>query len=348
MSGDVPLAPRERLLRALTGAPVDRVPVICTGGSMSAVPAEVVERSGYSLPEAHSDPAAMAGLALAAAQLTGFECVGIPLCTTIEAAAFGAEIDLGDARTEARVVREPYASIRDVQLPSLETLLAHPRVGVTVAAVERLAATAGDLPILANLIGPVSVAASVVEPTAFLREVRTRPAEVAALVERATDFLIAWAERLRAAGADVIVVHEDTTTPALVGPRTFERSVAPHLTRLFAAIRAGGGQSLLHMCGALGASAATVAGLGCHGFIADAALAPADLRDSLPGLAVVGNLSSFLLHLGAPEDIGRIATRLAGPSGVAVLSPTCGLSSLTPLSNILAMTAAAGASPRSF
>ena len=53
---------RARLLRALARLPVDRPPVICTGGSMSGVPAEVVARSGYTLPAAHRDPAAMAGL----------------------------------------------------------------------------------------------------------------------------------------------------------------------------------------------------------------------------------------------------------------------------------------------
>src|SRR5689334_13116765 len=91
----VPLDHRARLLRALARQKVDRPPVICTGGSMSGVPAEVVARSGYSLPEAHLNPATMAGLALAAARLTGFESVGVPLCTTVEAEVFDARIDLG-------------------------------------------------------------------------------------------------------------------------------------------------------------------------------------------------------------------------------------------------------------
>jgi uroporphyrinogen-III decarboxylase len=105
---NAPLDRRTRLLRALARLPVDRPPVICTGGSMSGVPAEVVARSGYGLPAAHLDAAAMAGLALAAARLTGFESVGVPLCTTVEAEVFDAAIDLGDAATEARIVREPY------------------------------------------------------------------------------------------------------------------------------------------------------------------------------------------------------------------------------------------------
>lgn len=331
---------RTRLLRALARQPVDRVPVICTGGSMTATPEQVVAASGYALPAAHTDAQAMAGLALAAARITGFESVGVPLCTTVEAEAFGAAIDLGDARTEARIVREPFASVTEVALPSGPELLRRGRVALTVEAVRRLAATAGDLPIIANLIGPVSVAASVVEPTAFLRELRTKPAESAALVTVATDFLIAWAEQLIAAGADAIAIHEDTATPALVGPRTFEQAVAPELARLVAAIQAAGGRVLLHMCGALGKAAPVVARLGCDGYVPDASLAPAELREVLPDLAVVGNISTFLLHQGQPAGIAKLAARLAAAGGVDVLSPTCGMSSITPLENILAMTGA--------
>lgn len=336
-----PLDRRQRLLRALARQPVDRVPVICTGGSMTAAPEDVVIRSGLSLPDAHGRAADMAGLALAAARITGFESVGVPLCTTVEAEAFGAEIDLGDARTEARIVREPYTSVQDVILVPVDELLRRGRVQVAVDAVRLLAESAGDLPIIANLIGPVSVAASVVEPTAFLRELRSRPAETAALATHATDFLIAWSRQLIAAGADAIAIHEDTVTPALVGPRTFEQAVFPHLERLTAAIREAGGRVLLHMCGALGKSAAAVSRLSCDAYIPDASLSPAELRQIVPDLAVVGNISTFLLHQGQPQAIAKLAARLIRDGGVHVLAPTCGMSSATPLANILAMTGAA-------
>ena len=57
---------------------------------------------------------------------------------------------------------------------------------------------------------------------------------------------------------------------------------------------------LLHMCGALGKSAAAVARLDLDAYIPDASLSPAEVRQSLPGVAVVGNISTFLLHQGQP------------------------------------------------
>lgn len=332
---------RTRLLRVLARQPVDRAPVICTGGSMTATPEQVVEQSGYSLPAAHSDAEAMAGLALAAARITGFESVGVPLCTTVEAEAFGAEINLGDARTEARIVREPHASASGISLPPLATLLGRGRVPVMVEAVRRLTAMAGDLPIFANLIGPLSIATTVVDPTTFMRELRTKPAETAAIATSVTDFLVAWSRQLLEAGADVIAIHEDTVTPALVGPRTFEQAVCPHLARLVTAIHDAGGRVVLHMCGALGRSVEAVRGLDLDGFIPDAALSPAELHDALGGMPIIGNISTFLLHQGQPDGIARLAQRLVTQGGIDALSPTCGMSSITPLANIRAMTGAA-------
>jgi [methyl-Co(III) methanol-specific corrinoid protein]:coenzyme M methyltransferase len=338
-----PSGRRARLLRALARLPVDRPPVICTGGSMSGVPAEVVARSGFSLPAAHLDAQALAGLALAAARLTGFESVGVPLCTTVEAEAFDAQIDLGDAATEARIVREPYERSADVPRIPAEERLRRGRIGISVAAVRHLAASAGDLPIVGNLIGPVSVAAAAVRPDAFFRELRARPADVHALVEHVTDFEIAFARELVAAGADVIAIHEDTTTPALVGPKVFAGIVLPHLQRLIDAIRETGARVLLHMCGSLERVEAQLTALRCDGFIPDAAVSPYRFAETFPQLAVVGNVSTFLLHQGEPRQIARLGAQLA-QGAVHAVSPACGLASATPLANIVALTSAVAGS----
>ena len=306
---------------------------------MTSMPAAVATASSRRLPEAHLDAEAMADLAFEAATITGFEAVGVPFCCTVEAEAFGAQIDLGDAVTEARVVHEPYATVEAVRLPEVADLLDRGWAPVVVEAVRRLRERAGDLPIIINLIGPVSIGASVVEPAVFLRELRTRPEPTRIFLERITNFLVAWAELAIAAGADVVAVHEDSATPAIVGPKTFETVVSPHLARIAAAVRAKGAKSLLHLCGTLGRSIETIACLGFDGFVPDAAVYPAEFRAAAPGLAVVGNVSTFLLHQGRPKAIRRISRRLLD-AGVDVLSPTCGLSSLTPLDNIRALTGA--------
>ncbi len=61
MSASEPRDPKERLLRVLRKHPVDRPPVICAGGSMTAAVLEAIGEDA-SLPAAHSSPVLMANL----------------------------------------------------------------------------------------------------------------------------------------------------------------------------------------------------------------------------------------------------------------------------------------------
>jgi len=60
---------------------------------------------------------------------------------------------------------------------------------------------------------------------------------------------------------------------------------------------------------------------------------------SLPSLPIIGNISTFLLHQGQAAAINKLAQRLVRAAHIDMLSPTCGMSSATPLANIIAMTA---------
>jgi len=158
--------PRARLLRVLRKAGVDRPPVICTGGMMNAAILEVTGHSTATLPAAHTDAALMADLAGEIARVTGFENLGVPFCMTVEAEALGSEISLGTQACEPKIERERYASVEAVEPLPLEQLLASPRVAVVAEAVQQLAARHPELPVIGSLTGPLSTAASLVDPPA--------------------------------------------------------------------------------------------------------------------------------------------------------------------------------------
>jgi len=282
-------------------------------------------------------PESMAGLALAAAQITGFECVGVPLCATLEADAFGVPIELGDAHTEARIIREPYGHSRDVPRLPLNQLLSSGRVPVAIEAIRHLVRIAGDLPIFGNLLGPVSVAAELVDPVTLFKELRTAPAEVNALLEYIGDFLTALGLAFIAAGADVITICEDTATPELIGSKRFAEVTLPHLNRLIDRLQATGVPVVVHMCGNLDRAGDSLALLQSRGFIPDATVSMAQLGERHPHLAMVGNVNSFLLHTGEPDAIRRVARRIVR-DGAHVICPSCSMASATPLANIHALT----------
>lgn len=305
---------------------------------MSMVMAEVVGASSFSLPDAHGDAISMAGLALAAAKITGFENIGVPLCVTVEAEALGVEIDLGDAITEPRAGREPFGSLSDVVIPELPQLLQQGRVPIVVEAVRILAKESQELPICVNLIGPASLVAALVEPTSLLRELRTKRNEFLSLSQRIVAFLNAWTTQLLDAGADVVVVHEDTLTPALVGPKAFAELVAPALRKLSEHTHNQGALAVLHMCGSLGKSMDVLPTLGFDAYVPDAAIDPEELTRAAPELALIGNIGTFLLHKGDAGQLALLAERLALKKRLHAISPACGMASTTPLANIWAVT----------
>lgn len=77
------ITPKERLLRVLRKEPVDRPPVICTGGMMNAAIVEIMRATGHTLPEAHFDARRMADLAQDVQAATEFENIGVPFCLSL-------------------------------------------------------------------------------------------------------------------------------------------------------------------------------------------------------------------------------------------------------------------------
>ena len=107
--------PKKRLKMSLNGERVDRPPCICPGGMMNMVTAELMERVGIYLPEAHTDARKMANLAKAVYEQGCFENCGVPFCMTIEAEEMGARVDLGSQIYEPHVVKYAIDSVSDYE-----------------------------------------------------------------------------------------------------------------------------------------------------------------------------------------------------------------------------------------
>ena len=107
--------PKKRLKMSLNGERVDRPPCICPGGMMNMVTAELMERVGIYLPEAHTDARKMADLAKAVYEQGCFENCGVPFCMTIEAEEMGARVDLGSQIYEPHVVKYAIDSVSDYE-----------------------------------------------------------------------------------------------------------------------------------------------------------------------------------------------------------------------------------------
>ena len=144
---------KERLLNVLKGDRVDRPPVICPGGMMSACVTEISDQveGGH-----HSDTKAMVSAARKINELIGFENYGVPYCLTAEVEALGSSVNLGDNLAEPRVTRyndEPLEAIMEnYSLVDVTT----GRMGIVLEAIRELRNT--RVPVIGNVSGHISTA----------------------------------------------------------------------------------------------------------------------------------------------------------------------------------------------
>jgi [methyl-Co(III) methanol-specific corrinoid protein]:coenzyme M methyltransferase len=331
------LSPKERLLNTLTRKPVDRPPVVCTGGMMNAAIVDVMTKSGNTLPEAHFDAGRMADLAGDIHVETGFENIGIPFCMTVEAEVLGSEINFGTLACEPKIERELYRSVNDVLFRDMDGMLESGRIGEVAAAAERLARLHPDQPVIASLTGPISTAASLVDPMQFLKELRKEASGSHRVLEYVSTFLIAFGRRVVESGASAVCIGDPTATGEILGPRMFDEYAVTYLNRVIDGIKASGVPVLVHICGEMKAVRPSIPLLHADAISTDAFVNLKLLKEEYPQITTMGNLSTILLENGDPEQVARRTESLIR-DGIDIISPACGLSTSTSLKAIRAMT----------
>lgn len=328
---------KQRLLTVLKKDKVDRPPVICTGGMMNAAVVEIMNNTGHTLPEAHSDAELMAQLAGDVYEQTGFENIGIPFCMTVEAEVLGSEVTYGTLVCEPKITKEVFTSVSAVERRDINTMLDDGRIEIVVQAVAILAKRYPDVPIIGNITGPISTAASLVDPIALLKDFRKRPVECHRVLDYATDLIIGFAERMIASGATVISIADPTATGEILGPKVFKDFAVLYLNRIIDALHAKNIPVLVHICGNMNTVKALIPEIKADAISTDALVNLRQLKADYSQVTTMGNLSTYLLEFGSAEKVTQQTQRLV-QDGVNIISPACGLSTSTSLKLIRAMT----------
>lgn len=332
------LSPKERLLKVLRKEKVDRPPVICPGGMMNAAIVEIMEKTGHSWPNAHGEASKMASLAGDVHELTGFENVGVPFCMTVEAEVLGSQIDFGTLSCEPKIAREAFPSVAEVEYRSIDQVIKTGRMETIAQAASQLAKRYPQLPVIGNLTGPLSTAASLVEPMQFLKELRKDRENSHKVLDYVTNLLLKYAELLVESGVTLIVIADPTASGEILGPQMFAHYAVPYLNKVVDGIHRLGVPVVVHICGNMNGVKSLIPLIRSEAISTDAAVNLRLLKAEYPELITMGNLSTFTLRFSTPEKIAQQTERLV-QSGIDIIAPACGLSTLSPLENIKAMTA---------
>ncbi len=331
------ISPKERLLRVLDKKEVDRPPVICPGGMMNAAVVEVMNNAGHLLPEAHHDYNLMSELSSDVHQQTGFENFGIPFCMTVEAEVLGSSINFGTLSCEPKIEKELFPSVSETEFEDIKKLLKSGRIGTVIQSIYRLSDKYPDIPVIGNLTGPVSTAASIVDPMTFLKELRKDKANSQRVLDYVSNFLIEYAKLMIDNGVTLISIGDPTATGEILGPKMFDEYAVTYLNKILDGIHALKTPGIVHICGNMNTVWNKITSIRADAISTDAVVNLRNLKKSFPSLTTMGNLSTFLLEFGTPDKVTLQTEKLIA-DGIDIISPACGLSTSSSLKNIQALT----------
>jgi uroporphyrinogen decarboxylase len=168
-----------------------------------------------------------------------------PMDLSVEAEAFGCPVRFADDEVPtvtAPVVRER-AAVERLAVPGP----GDGRTSVVLSAVPQLKKLPGSPRVLGGMIGPFSLAARLFGVTETLELTIADAGLAHALLDVATRFLVAYAEALREAGADGVIVAEPVA--GLLSPRSLRVFSSEYVRRL-ASLAGERFALVLHNCAA--------------------------------------------------------------------------------------------------
>jgi MtaA/CmuA family methyltransferase len=306
---------------------------------MNMAVTEIMEAGKCSWPDAHIDPNTMARLTLAAHRFAGIENVGVPFCMTVEAEGMGAGIDIGTVENEPSVARYPMERIMDID--SLSQLDPNTgRAGVCVEAVQILHLEVPDVPIFANLSGPVSLATSLLEPLTFYRALINKKEAAHKLMKLVVRNLKNFGGALIEAGADLVCIADPSASGELIGNKAFSEFALPYINELVNHFRNKFKVlSIVHICGKVQSLGTSISAIAADCISVDSVVSIAKLKELAPSKIAMGNVSTYVMTKGHPDSVlknGRRCIRI----GADVLAPACGMSTRTPLENVRSLSKA--------
>ena len=164
---------------------------------------------------------------------------------SVEAEAFGANIAVSDTEVPSVIstVVTDMASAEALRVPTV----GEKRTGVYVDAVKMAKQLILDRPVFAGIIGPFSLAGRLCDVTETLVYCYTDPDLLNVVLEKATDFLVAYAKAYKAAGAQGVVMAEPLA--GLLSPDLAEEFSEKYVKKIVDAVQDEHFLVVYHNCG---------------------------------------------------------------------------------------------------
>ena len=324
------MTPRERVMNALAGKPVDRTPV-ANPTNVSTV--ELMDMVDAPFPDACRDPELAARLAATGHTELGFDAIA-PYFTIIqESSALGCEMQWEgkDNWPTVRMSNPIWKGPDDIHIPP--GFLEHPDNLAITRAISLLKEEFGDhVAIIGKTMGPWTLAYHVFGVEAFLLMTVDDPDMTMRCLHKLKEISVLFGQAQIAAGADALTFPDHATGDLVSGDyyRRFLLEIHQEMAEVLDA------PLILHICGNTLDRMPYIADTGMAAFHFDSKNDPQEAMDAVSGkIALVGNINNpETLYARGPEEV-RAEVFKCLDAGVQMIAPECAIPLATKLENLI-------------
>ena len=230
---------------------------------------------------------------------------------SVEAECFGSQIRFSDDEVPT-VVGSVVSSLEEVEALSGPAVGAG-RTGIYIEAIQKAVDLIQDRPVFAGVIGPFSLAGRLMDVTEAMIYCYEEPEMVAALLDKVTDFLIAYCKAYKEVGANGVVMAEPLA--GLLSPALAEEFSAPYVKRVVDAVQDDNFSVVYHNCGNAAIQMIdSILGTGAAMYHFGNAISMKEMLQHIPaGTIAMGNVDpAGQLRNGTPESVRAETLRIMG------------------------------------
>lgn len=255
---------------------------------------------------------------------------------SVEAEAFGSTIRFSDEEvpTVIGAIVQSEAAAEALRVPEVGA----GRTGRYIEAIGKAKRLIADRPVFAGVIGPMSLAARLMDVSDTMIYCYEEPDMVHAVMRKVTEFLIAYIRAYREAGANGVVIAEPIT--GILSPSLAEEFSEPYCRQLVEAVQGDDFLVIYHNCGnntILMIDSILRTGASAYHF-GNAISMREMLAHIPPNTVTMGNVDpSTQFRNGTPESIKAETKRVMGECAQYqnfVISSGCDIPPMSPWENI--------------
>ena len=204
-----------------------------------------IQLMGVSVKELISDSDLQAqGMALVAQRVDSAASVSL-MDLSVEAECFGAQIRVSDEEVPT-VVGQVVSTEEEAEALAIPEVGAC-RTGLYLDAIKKATQLITDRPVFAGVIGPFSLAARLLDVTEVMIDCYEEPDMVHIVLDKVTQFLCAYCQAYKEAGANGVVLAEPVA--GLLSPALAEEFSGPYVKRIVDAVQDDSFLLIYHNCG---------------------------------------------------------------------------------------------------